>query len=310
MTLHDHARACRARTFVPVLPILLLSAWAVPAGAHAVEGLTGAGDGNGGEPCATAFLKPPPCPLWYWTAIVRGPVEEAHPRVSRNVEGYAGSHTVGSAVVIATSLAAATFLDVQLRRVLAADNPDQPATLANVGNTMGNGRLIFMATSATYGLSRLAGYDDLADPASRVVVVLLMAGVANGALKAGIGRGRPRLEVGSSEFRPFAFNDNDWQSFPSGHAVTAFALATAIAAETDATWVSALSYGAAGLVAWSRSHEDRHWASDVMGGAAVGTIVAHYTTRHLSRRAGKSRNLEGARLLVGPATLGVSLPIH
>lgn len=289
---------------VPILTaIAALSAASAEATAHSTPADITA-------PCLTTWLRPPPCPLWYWVApsseeaaregpVASGPDYQARHDVTRTAAGV---------VVIAAAIAAATLVDTKLRPVVAAENPDRPATISDLGNLLGNGRVMFLATSATYGLSRLVGYDELADPAGRVLAALVTAGVVNGSLKVAVGRGRPRLEMGSSEFRPLALT-NGWQSFPSGHAVTAFALATAIAAETDQIWVTGLSYGAAGLVAWSRGHEDRHWMSDVMAGAAVGTIVARYTTRRLNQRASRAEPSGRVRLLVGPATLGLTVPL-
>jgi membrane-associated phospholipid phosphatase len=224
------------------------------------------------------------------------------------------SPTTAGAAVLAASFVAATLLDQQIRESLAAENPDDPAPISRLGNTLGNGRIAVVVTGATYGATRLAGYDELADPAGRVLAALLAAGVANGVMKVSLGRARPRLELGPAEFRPFTL-DNGWQSFPSGHVTTAFALATAISAEADRPWVTALTFSGATLVAWSRSHEDRHWATDIVGGAAVGTFAAYHTSRALHRRADRraerhDRPGGGARLLLGPDQLGLAFPVH
>jgi membrane-associated phospholipid phosphatase len=220
-----------------------------------------------------------------------------------------GSRRTTGAAALAASFVAATLLDQQIRENLAADNPDDPAEISRLGNALGNGRIALVVTGATYGVAALAGFDEVADPAGRVLASLVAAGMANGLLKASVGRARPRLELGPGEFRPFAL-DNGWQSFPSGHATVAFALATAISAEADHPWVTVLTFSGAGLVAWSRSHEDRHWASDVVAGAAVGTVTAYHTSRRLHRRAEQRDRRLGARLLLGPDVLGVSFPMH
>ncbi len=261
--------------------------------------------------CVTMLLRPPPCPLWYWHATVLA-IDSVAPvsvPTSRPVDRNGVTRTAMGAAVVATSIAAATVVDVQLRHVLRADDPDQPAKLSDLGNLLGNGQIVVLATGATYGLSRLTGYEELADAAGRTLAVLVAAGVVNGTLKASVGRARPRVGVGSSGFRLFTMN-NSWQSFPSGHALTAFALATVIASETDLAWVTGLGYGAAGLVAWSRTHEDRHWVSDVVAGAAIGTLVARYTLHRLDHRNSGGDLSDRLRLLVGPAMLGVELPFR
>jgi membrane-associated phospholipid phosphatase len=254
-------------------------------------------------PCATTAPGPPPCPLWH-------PEDDVPAMASLPLaEAWRFSPRTSGAAALATSFVAATLLDSQLRGFLAAEDPDDPTGISRIGNTLGNGRIALVVTGATYGVASLAEYDELADPAGRVLASLVAAGIANGLLKASLGRARPRMGMGSTEFRPFSM-ENGWQSFPSGHVTTAFALATAISAEADRPWVTALTFSSASLVAWSRGHEDQHWASDVVAGAAVGTIVAYHTSRRLHRRADQRDGQAGARLLVGPGVLGVALPVR
>lgn len=65
------------------------------------------------------------------------------------------------------------------------------------------------------------------------------------------------------------------QSFPSGHATLAFALATVIAAEYSETSIIPITvYGLAAGTALSRLNDDKHWASDVFAGAVIGHFTA------------------------------------
>src|SRR3954471_5262891 len=76
--------------------------------------------------------------------------------------------------------------------------------------------------------------------------------------------------------RPDASNH---QSFPSGHAAVTFAGATVL--ERHLGWRrSALAYTIASYVAASRMHDNRHYLSDVVFGAAVGTIAGRTVTQH------------------------------
>ena len=69
------------------------------------------------------------------------------------------------------------------------------------------------------------------------------------------------------------------QSFPSGHAAVTFATATVI--ERHLGWrKSLLGYTIAAYVAASRLHDNRHYLSDVVFGAAVGTIAGRSVVHH------------------------------
>ncbi len=70
------------------------------------------------------------------------------------------------------------------------------------------------------------------------------------------------------------FSSKGYTSFPSGHANTAFSVATAFALEyKDVKWVPWVAYSLATLTAVSRLYDDRHWASDVLIGASIGHFV-------------------------------------
>ena len=76
--------------------------------------------------------------------------------------------------------------------------------------------------------------------------------------------------------RPDGSND---QSFPSGHAAVTFAGATVL--ERHVGWRnSLLAYAVATYVAASRLHDNKHYLSDVVFGAAVGTIAGRTVTQH------------------------------
>ena len=111
----------------------------------------------------------------------------------------------------------------------------------------------------------------------------LLVGQAIGSLTKGVlGRARPYM-VADSNAHDFEFlrgfrKGNDYSSLPSGHTIAAFAAASAVTAETSRWWpqsglyVGTVMYGGAAMVALERLYNDKHWASDVVLGAAIGTF--------------------------------------
>jgi membrane-associated phospholipid phosphatase len=86
------------------------------------------------------------------------------------------------------------------------------------------------------------------------------------------------IKVATQRTRP---DDSNQRSFPSGHSAITFAAATVI--ERHLGWrKSVLGYTVASYVAASRLHDNRHYLSDVIFGAAVGTIAGRTVVHHAS----------------------------
>ena len=108
----------------------------------------------------------------------------------------------------------------------------------------------------------------------------IASGIVTNSLKYVIGRGRPTDGHGAYNFRPFSGQD----SFSSGHTTEAFALASVISEHYDAPWVQVTAYGLASAVGYARLNNNRHWPSDVLAGATIGTFVGktvvHFNAKH------------------------------
>lgn len=67
-------------------------------------------------------------------------------------------------------------------------------------------------------------------------------------------------------------------SFPSGHTIAAFSVATVIARRyRNHRWVPYVAYAAAALVGFSRLSLSAHFLSDVFMGAALGYSISRFT---------------------------------
>jgi membrane-associated phospholipid phosphatase len=84
-------------------------------------------------------------------------------------------------------------------------------------------------------------------------------------------------------------------SFPSGHTTVAFAAATVFAMEyKNKPWVPIVSYTVATLIGLSRLTENKHWATDILAGAALGFLTGQQVVNNYHRYA-KIRNGETKR---------------
>jgi membrane-associated phospholipid phosphatase len=106
-----------------------------------------------------------------------------------------------------------------------------------------------------------------------------LAGAAGQLVKFGVARERPFVRARRLAGGPAVEDPDDLLSFWSGHTAFTVALATAagtVAAQRGdraAPWVLGSGLAAAATVGWLRIAADKHWATDVLAGAAVGAAV-------------------------------------
>lgn len=88
------------------------------------------------------------------------------------------------------------------------------------------------------------------------------------------GRQRPGEGNGQGDFFKHHAIDT---SFPGGHAMFTWAMASVLADEYPKTWARVLSYGAAFTVTFTRFMARDHWASDMWIGTGLGLGIAENT---------------------------------
>jgi membrane-associated phospholipid phosphatase len=136
------------------------------------------------------------------------------------------------------------------------------------------------------------------DPRRRPMVLraLLLTGIAapslNYSLKYIVGRERPGNPGADGRGHlaragALALREPSGPSFPSGHTLAAWCAASLLA---EGDRLGTLYYLLAAGVAWSRVHLGHHHPSDVLGGAALGLLLAH-ALRRASRRLGNAQPL-------------------
>lgn len=123
----------------------------------------------------------------------------------------------------------------------------------------------------------------IAERAIFFFAAIAVSGIAAQIVKHIVGRARPKLLTldGPYSFHGFSIQ-NVWASFPSGHTTSAFAAAVALGYMRP-RWRAWLLGGAV-VIGLSRILVGAHYPSDVVGGAALGSLVAHALARSFASR--------------------------
>lgn len=148
--------------------------------------------------------------------------------------------------------------------------------LSDGGDRVGKGESLLIVNAVLLAAGYALGRPGLKRAGWETLMAHLLAGGLNTALKHAIGRGRPKFLHGDhSEFVPFG--GAGWDSFPSGHSMATFAVATVLAVRfPKLRWLMLLF---ASAVSVSRLFRASHFLTDIAAGAVlgvlVGAIVAH-----------------------------------
>lgn len=139
-----------------------------------------------------------------------------------------------------------------------------------------------LPVAGVFAASLLTDNEKFQDAAFTSLQAMVYAGVLSYGLKYTVGRFRPYEQLGAHQFAPFSGKS----SFPSGHTTTAFAVLT--------PWVlyypHPVTYGLFALgtgTAISRIVREKHWATDVLAGGALGFMTAYYLTKRHQGASGR-----------------------
>lgn len=132
----------------------------------------------------------------------------------------------------------------------------------------------FGAAGAFYLVGRLTHNDRARETGLLGAEALIHSVIVRSAIKLASGRERPNKIQGDGGFL------DSGKSFPSGHAITTWALATVVAEEyRDKPLIRFGAYGVAAAVSVSRFTGRNHYPSDVLVGSALGYLIGHYVVR-------------------------------
>jgi len=177
------------------------------------------------------------------------------------------------------------LLDDEIRDFVQDERSSTTDDVASVFETFGNGGYAFPGLVAYYIFGHFAKNEKAKRTALLAVESFAVTGLFNFALKFSTGRTRPGSAQNSREWNGFSTSDN---SFASGHTSSAFAIATVMASEyKNNPWVPPVAYGLATLTGLSRLNDNKHWASDVFFGGALGYFISKTILKLHSNKKGR-----------------------
>ena len=178
--------------------------------------------------------------------------------------------------------------------------------------------------SSMYAIGRLTHHRELADVGLHGTESIVVGTGITALLKGLAGRARPYASRGIDP-RDWKFGGGftsaDRTSFPSGHTTAAFAAASALTSEVSRlypreAWIAGpILYSGATAVGLSRMYHNKHWASDVALGAAIGTFSGIKIVRYSHSHPGNPVDRRLLDVIVAPNGAGggiaeISIPLR
>ena len=206
------------------------------------------------------------------------------PGKQRSASDLFRAHDAEVALGVAALAAATMSVDESLARSLQRPSVQSNRFLKGTSNAFSN--LGFpgsaMITAGTYFVGLAEHSRPIAALGMHTGEAIVLGGVLAEGLQMTIGSSRPQLDINAAHDFSFGkgFSNDDYTSLPSAHVTVAFAAATAASREVGRSWpgaskyVTPLSYAAATLVGASRIYKNKHWASDVVAAAGLGSYSA------------------------------------
>lgn len=190
---------------------------------------------------------------------------------------------LASGLFVTTLLAANSHtggVDLRLERSIDQAGGERANGWASTFTSIGNSPVEVLGLGLGWLSARWSGNAKLEEATSLSAQALGDAGLWVLVLKEVTHRARPMLDENG---RFFSNAPHQVHSFPSGHAMDAFALASVFSGVyREHRWVPWVTFGTAGLIGMSRVTLGRHFPSDVAVGAMLGTSIGHFVV-HQSR---------------------------
>jgi membrane-associated phospholipid phosphatase len=197
-------------------------------------------------------------------------------------------------------------IDGNLSKSVSWSNPQTADTLSNV--------MQFVIPVGVMGFGVIQGYR-FDDPAAGWSAALLitqatsLAMLVNTVVKYSVGRARPYVWQGNPDLYPGASDAN--LSFFGGH--TTFVFAVVVSGSTlffmqdmpGAPWVLGIGLTAAAFTGYLRMAADKHYLTDVLVGAGVGSLIG-WAVPYLFHRPGKKGPPQAGDIMPAPGGIAIA----
>jgi len=153
-------------------------------------------------------------------------------------------------------------------------NSKTQVSISNWSSRVGSAYTLIPLSAGFYFLGSKHSDQRLRETGLIAFETLIDANLVGATLKLATGRPRPLEGNGRGRFETAP---NRWNSsFPSGHAISSWALASVVAHEYPTPLVKIVAYGLASTVVISRVGARRHFPGDVVAGAGLGWFMGDY----------------------------------
>lgn len=156
-----------------------------------------------------------------------------------------------------------------------------------------NEKSLFAAGAVTWAGARIARAPATADVALHTTEAIFLSSAISTVARGALGRSRPFVTGDRDAFDYHygrGFRELRYRAFPSIHASAAFSTAAALTSEMrhrrmpSARYVGPALYAFAAGPGLARMYHGKHWASDVVMGAALGTFTGITVVRYTHSR--------------------------
>ena len=191
------------------------------------------------------------------------------------------------------------------RSLRALGNSSDPIRSSKLLSSFGSPYATFGTAGSIYFLGALAGDDKLKETGRLGVEALLDSTILAGTIKLAAGRRRPSQGTADGSF---------WRggnSFPSGHSITTWALATVVAQQYRQEPLIRLgAYALAAVVSISRFTARSHFPSDVLVGSALGYLIGRHVVSSRSKGDGRIRTTISPYIQKATKVYGLGLSLQ